>query len=199
MPRFLPVLVLLFLATACGPGSGSNFGVASFVNENTEGTVGIGNAQSGGDKGNSVAQSFRLTEAADVRSVSVKLERRGTLADYQSLTLSLDTSATGGEYPAGTPLSPSATAILKVTDITDPRYYRFVFPSAVALGANTTYWIRLKASYQISSSNYIAWRGYQGDPAFGYADGVALYLTTGGSWSDSLIGTDTDLNFTVDR
>ncbi|MCM2279906.1 MAG: hypothetical protein NDJ89_17665 [Oligoflexia bacterium] len=193
--------------SGCGwaTNNGSVLGFASFTSENSAGTTGIGNAQfnSNPEKGNSLAQSFQLSSENKLGRVSLKLGVSGntsTLANH-TLTLTIEKSRSSLEaYPNGSAFDANATLTLPISQLqTSAQYVTFVLPAQVTLDKDTVYWIRLEASYPVPSNSFVTWAGYSGDSVNGYSQGTALYETIGGTWTNNLLGTFTDLTFVLEN
>ena len=134
-----------------------------------------------------LAQSFRPTSDTSVRTVQLKLFRKGEAGGTLTLTLEGDS----GNSPDGTAL---AKTTLPVSDVSNrvAEFYTFTFSKAAALTSGDVYWLRLKASYGASDDNLVQWGGNNTDP---YSRGAAAYLASNGAWDTSLIGETRDYVF----
>lgn len=171
---------------------------ASYTTESTDQELGINDSALGGDE---LAQSFQLTEAREISSVQIRLQKKGTIASGYSLVLTLETNDSNGNAPSGTSAG-GGEARLDVSLISTTGYYTFTFSSAASLSAETTYWLRLRAEYPQSNSaaaspNLVYWSSHDGSSNT-YSSGSAVYETsTSNQWQTSIIGSLRDLLFKI--
>lgn len=203
-PFFCLPLILALITPGCAElledgGTASDYTtVLSFTQETSGAEIGLGDLNPNSIKGVSVAQSIQLPVDDTVIAVTLKLRRTGSFPSNSEHTVSLSIETDSSDHPSGTRVESHTPATLLVRNIgTTAASYNFVLPVRISLSANTTYWIRLTASYPASTSNYIVWYGNDSSTN-GYSNGNTIYETeVSGQWSRNLIGTLRDMVFTL--
>lgn len=192
------VLALSAVLVRCAEdstSSSSNCTSASFTTNTSGKEIAIGDLTLGGT---TLAQSFKVSSDTKVTAVSATLMVVGgfSSSDENKLTLTIETDS--NDSPGGNSAVQATGTLLcnKVTSTTGSSY-GFTLDKVAYLKKDTTYWIRIKASYAPSSAKVIKWAGHEGDSS-GYPDGHAAYETeTQGTWSTTQIGTFRDLAFSL--
>ena len=116
-------------------------------------------------------------QPAFTKRVWLKLRRIGTPTG--TVTLRIEETTSGN--PNGS-LVTYAQATRQATEIsTETSWHAFDFSDQVALWQNTTYALRLQASYSVSSTDYIAWAL---SPQASFSGGKSK-TWNGSSWSDA--------------
>lgn len=190
----------------CLDPTGANSGscsLASFAGPPTSGMeLGIGLSQYGGA---SVAQPFIPNADGNVTSIAVQLHRVGTFdVNTQYITASIEANSNPDRIvanPDGFQLGTSSK--LDISRIsTSGSLVTFKTSQPVPVVKSQIYWIRLRVSYPVNGSRYVAWSAYDGTSSAYSVSGLALpavYETSQGntSFSSSLIGTNRFLLFNV--
>lgn len=189
----LTLWVIALANVGCGAGS-SDTVLASFTTTSSGAEMGVAVSAYGGD---SIAQSFQVTTSATTTAVKLTLQKVGTFATGSGHYVQLYIDSDNSDTPSGTPLTNATSATVSVDNISSSsaQQVRFTFATAVTLTASTTYWLRLRASYAVNSTNYIQWMGYDGSS--GYSSGKAEYRNGSGTFVTASIGLLRDLAFVV--
>ncbi|MGE4108394.1 MAG: choice-of-anchor R domain-containing protein [Bacteriovoracia bacterium] len=156
---------LTLLLTACGNTTALNCSVRKSADDSYDAASAVSLNIGSGDE---VAQSFQVRSTAiaenhttlTVSSVELMLEPIGEVSG--NLFFSIQTDSGGA--PSGTELSANANATVSITtNLTrGAEFYTFTLQTATELSPNVTYWLRLKAIYPVSTTQYVKWYA---DPA----------------------------------
>lgn len=178
--------------------------LASFLTTPVKGMeVGIGHPNLGGT---SVAQSFIVNKNGKAISFSVKLQRQGTFqVGMHTITGTIEGNTLNGlnlGEPDDKPMGTSASLDVSQVSVAGDTY-TFKFDKEISLSTSTIYWLRLKGSYPLSTTNYISWSGYDGKTGKYSVDNVTLHAVyeTGQSthveFSNAAIGSYRFLYFDI--
>ncbi len=184
--------VVLILALGCGRrlNLADGCGILSYVQETPGAELEINGQTSAWG---SIAQSFQVTSSASLSSVRMKLQKFGTFATSQFIIASVHADNAGS--PSATTLSSGQVDVTEIGS-SSASFVFFKLSSSVSLNANTTYWVKLTATYGQSSANVVKASAHEG-AANTYADGLAKYEPSAspGTWSNGTIGALRDLEF----
>ncbi len=196
--QFLTLFLLFSSLLGCGEVKvGSTLcSLAAYSRVNTGDEIGIGFTDYGGS---SLVQPFVVTADGTATSVVVQLSVVGSFtANVSTLTATIESNSAG--KPDGVPLATARTidpASLSTTSAT--AVFSFVTPPTLTSG--TQYWLRIKASYPLSTTKYVKWSGFNGVSGRYSSGGVklqAFYETgTPGVYNNSLIGDDQFFVFNI--
>jgi hypothetical protein len=135
-----------------------------------------------------VAQSFQVSGSNPVFQLGdlvLYLAKVGSPTGTMTITVEADSSGA----PSGTPLA--TYTVSDVSTLSSEITGQVLSPSArPLLATSTTYWLKITASYSVSSSAYVA-LGEDSDA--GYGDGSPLTSSDGSTWS----ARSTDVAFTL--
>ena len=204
----IPTRILIFgfslVTTGCALETGSSTcRLASYsITPDSGQEVGIGHDSPANSRGRSVAQSFIPTEGKAV-SATVQLKKVGSFTvgnETLTATIENNTVSSGNNVPDNTPIATSSTVDPAIISSTLALDYTFTFTSSVDLTSGQTYWLRIKGSYAVGTTNYITWLGHNGQTngySFGSTFLNAVYETNTGSFSNSQIGSNRFLLFSI--
>lgn len=139
-----------------------------------------------------LAAKVTQTGARQIKSVSLRLKRLGTIAAGKVATITLETDSTGN--PSGTAVHEDAVANVLCTAIgTEYQWVEFAFPRAVDVADTTVFHIVLSGDYTESADNCIVLA--VSDVASG--GDYNIYDTTWGTLDDTkkVVGFDLEFNF----
>jgi hypothetical protein len=186
------LMFILTSATACSKDIEpivAQCTLASFsTSPSSDQSISIGHTDYGGL---SVAQPFVVSQNGTAINAKAPLRRTGTFT-AGSHTLMATLESNGTNAPSSVILATSATLDPSTISTSDAVYYTFTFSTPVALTTGQIYWLKIKSSYGVNSTNFISWNAYDGKNG-GYFSGTtplgAVYeLATPNTFSSSLLG-----------
>jgi len=190
MSRFVFVvsaLGALFLFSSCAGRPGNTCYVTQFSSPTADSDLGIGDSSVQGGGRQALAQSFLLSAKTTIKAVELDLYKVGTIADQgiHTIRVRLETNATGTDKPSDVLAAANAEAALPVSQLsTIPNFYTFTFPAPVTLEPGT-YWLRVNASYNMSTTDLVKWVGHNG--AGGFEGGRASFLNNTGWFTTDIV------------
>ena len=192
-------VLLIGLVQAGCSASTSSCELAAYLNTPaSDKAIPIAHASFGGS---SVAQAFMLEADGTATTATVLLKRTGDFTlNTQTLLATIEGNGSGG--PDNTALATSEALDPAFISSNSASFYTFTFSTAVPLTASTIYWLRVRGSYPVNSTQYVSWSAFDG-LAGGYSVNStslhSVYETGTGSslFSSSRIGGNRFLIFTI--
>ena len=157
-------------------------------NQYTSGSeYGIKDTVAGGDE---LGQTFKVTEKTTVNTVQVYLKKVGTISATETLTAEIWDQTAGG-----LPNTLLTSGSVALSAITTTGGYVSITVTSKELTAGSSYWLRLRASYSASNSNYVKWFKTSGT-LDAYTDGQA-YAETSTVNNFLSLGNNQDFTFRI--
>jgi hypothetical protein len=204
--RLAFILLIGVIAVSCAPLNSSDLSssacslayFAATPTANLEVGIAKGDAAA---IGSSVAQQFLVTSAGTATTATVALMRTGTFATKaHTLTATIEANSNG--VPSGVALATSNGIDVAIIGGTTLSSNTFTFQTGIALTASQVYWLRIKASYPVNTTNYISWAAKDGLPGYtnsttGASLGAVVETAISNTFSASSIGTNRFMLFKI--
>lgn len=188
------------VSSGCGGGANACYD-ASYVTTQSGAEKGLLAGATTSYAGSALAQSFVVPTSVGTQvslsSVTLKMQRVGTLSLGQTVTVSIRADGTAPSQPDGAAKG-SSYSVEASTLSTSMSTVLFTFSTPACITTGATYWVRAAGNWADSATNYVKWAANNQSTGT-YTSGNAMYETgTPGTWSTSLMGSLLDFYIGLD-